>query len=212
MTRSAALPTRRSVTGLMLLGIGLFCGPVLAQTATPDSLGQAADLPPEINPVAADLSPEPVDIWDTGVSPTGAVLMSPLFPGWGQLYTGNSWRAALAFGAEMYFWTNLIVRDQRARRGRRFATNFLEDSANYQYYNAVAEEDWNQMRDFAWWSGGALLIIALDAYVGAHLFNFDEDPVPMPDQWDDTFGIPGADMPGGAPAPQLTVFRWRKTF
>ncbi len=206
------MPIRRPIPAILLLGICLAWGPAHGQTAAPDSLGRTATLPPGINPVAADLAPEPVDIWDTGVSPTGAVLMSPLFPGWGQLYTENSWRAALAFGAEMYFWTNLIVRDQRARRGRLFAAEFPEDSPNYRYYNAVAEEDWNQMRDFAWWSGGALLIIALDAYVGAHLFDFDQDPVPVPDRWEDTFGIPGGDLPGGAPTPQLTVFQWRKTF
>ena len=54
------------------------------------------------------------------------------------------------------------------------------DDPNYDRYNAIAEESWEQMRDFAWWSGGTLLIIALDAYVGAHLFNFDQDPVPVP--------------------------------
>ena len=160
---------------------------------------------------AADPPPQ-VDTWDTGVNPTTAVLMTPLFPGWGQLYTRNSWRAALAFGTEMYFWTSLIARDQRARRDRDFARNFVEGTVNSDYYNEVAQEDWNQMRDFAWWSGGALLIIALDAYVGGHLFNFDQDPIPVPNNWDDAFDPPGTDMPGGSLGPSLTVFQWRKTF
>ncbi len=156
--------------------------------------------------------PDSADIWNTGVSPTAAVLMSPVFPGWGQLYTRNSWRAALAFGAEMYFWTNLIARDQRARRSKRFADNFVEGTPNDVFYKAVADEDWKQMRDFVWWSGGSLLILALDAYVGAHLFNFDRDPLPVPDHWQDVFDPPGGNLPGSGSGPQVTLFQWRKTF
>jgi len=155
---------------------------------------------------------EQPDTWSTGVSPTGAVLMTPLFPGWGQLYADNSWRAALAFGAEMYFWSNMLTRDRRAVQAREFAATFPEGSADRNYYDNVAEENWEQMRDFAWWSGGALLIIALDAYVGAHLYNFDEDPIPVPDRWDDMFGYAGDSLPGLDPGPMVTVFRWRKTF
>ena len=140
------------------------------------------------------------------------MLRSLVFPGWGQLYTRNSWRAALAFGAEMYFWTNLIARDQRARRDRQFADTFEDGSVNDVYYLAVGDEDWKQMRDFAWWSGGALLILALDAYVGAHLFNFDQDPIPVPDHWQDVFDTAGSGPAGGGPGPQVTLLQWRTTF
>lgn len=153
-----------------------------------------------------------VDLWRTGVSPTGAVLMTPLFPGWGQLYADNSWRGALAFGVEMFYWTNLLSRDRQAVRARDFAQTFESGSANRERYDAIAEENWEQMRDFAWWSGGVLLIIALDAYVGAHLFQFDENPVPVPNRWDDQFGPVGGDMPGVQQPLTLTVFQWRKTF
>lgn len=160
----------------------------------------------------ATVEPEPVNMWDTGVSATGAVVMTPLFPGWGQLYAENSWRGALGFGVQMYFWTNMLSRDRQAVRARDFANTFDPDDPNYDRYNAVAEESWEQMRDFAWWSGGTLLIIALDAYVGAHLFNFDSDPVPVPDRWDDTFGPVGASVPGAGEPLTVTVFQWRKTF
>ena len=33
----------------------------------------------------------------------------------------GGWRAALAFGAEMYFWSNLLSRDRQARRDLEFA-------------------------------------------------------------------------------------------
>ena len=193
-------------------------GLAMAQTMAdiPDSALIAelpADLPAELpEPTPGALEIEEVDLWSTGVSPTRAVLATPLFPGWGQLYSDNFWKAGLAFGTEMYFWTNILNRDRQAVRARDFANTFPPDDPNYDRYNAIAEESWEQMRDFAWWSGGVLLIIALDAYVGAHLFNFDQDPVPVPDRWDDTFGRVGDSMPGTADGPSLVVFQWRKAF
>jgi hypothetical protein len=182
--------------------------PVTVEVPTAvDSTAAALELP-----LPATVDPEPVNMWDTGVSATAAVVMTPLFPGWGQLYAENSWRGALGFGVQMYFWTNMLSRDRQAVRARDFANSLGPDDPNYDRYYAVAEESWEQMRDFAWWSGGTLLIIALDAYVGAHLFNFHSDPVPVPDRWDDTFGPVGASMPGAGEPLTVTVFQWRKTF
>ncbi|MBK7769977.1 MAG: hypothetical protein IPI48_05445 [bacterium] len=135
--------------------------------------------------------PAALNLWATGVNATGAVVMTPLFPGWGQLYADGGWRAALAFGAEMYFWSNLLSRDRQARRDLEFADTLPEGDLRHAFVVNLATEHKEQMRDFVWWSGGALLIIALDAYVGAHLFNFDEDAVPVPDRWEDVFGPVG---------------------
>ena len=178
----------------------------------PDSLVSDELLAEVPQPSVAALKVEEVDLWSTGVSPTRAVLMTPLFPGWGQLYSDNSWKAALAYGSEMYFWTNILSRDRQAVRARDLANTFPPDDPNYTRYNDIAEESWEQMRDFAWWSGGVLLIIALDAYVGAHLFNFDRDPVPVPDRWDDTFGPVGQGVGISDPGPTMVVFQWRKKF
>lgn len=155
----------------------------------------------------------PVDLWDTGVDATGAVLMTPLFPGWGQLYADGGWRAALAFGAEMYFWSNLLSRDRQARRDLEYAATLPEGDGGRTFAESLAAEHHEQMKDFVWWSGGALLIIALDAYVGAHLFNFDQDAVPVPDRWEDVFGPVGSGPAVSAGAgPEVTVFQWRKGF
>lgn len=197
--------------------------PAIPAVAAPDSLAAAgadsatapalpADLKRRVKAQAAAGEPK-VDLWDTGVNATGAVLMTPLFPGWGQLYAGGGWRAALAFGTEMYFWSNLLARDRMERRDRDFAATLAANSSDLPFVEAMAAEHRAQMQDFVWWSGGALLIIALDAYVGAHLFNFDRDPVPVPDHWQDVFGPVGAGAPGLAPAgPEVTVFQWRKGF
>ena len=222
--RISARRTRHLLVALVLLPGLVVPFPVRAQDqvapaedptpATVDTMATVvADTQavPSPNPVALELEPE-VDLWDTGVSPTAAVLMTPVFPGWGQLYAENSWRGALSFGIELFYWTKMLSADRRAVRARDFARNFEADDPNYTFYNNVAEENWEQMRDWAWWSAGVLLIIALDAYVGAHLFQFDEDPVPVPDRWDEQFGVAGGDMPGTRQPLTVTVFQWRKTF
>ena len=193
----------------------LLSASALAQEDAPSPEGAAdADstqsAPPPPNEQAVAFSGP--DTWDTGVSPTGAVLMTPLFPGWGQLYTDNSWRAALAFGVEMFYWSNMLMRDRRAIRANSFAMRFEAESAERRFYRAQADENWEQVRDFAWWSGGVLLIIALDSYVGAHLFDFDKDPLPVPNDWEGQFGYLGEDLPGVAAPPQLVVFQWGRRF
>lgn len=172
-------------------------------SATPDSV---------VGPVPALLAAEEVDLWSTGVSPAGAVLMSPIFPGWGQLYSENGWRGALSFGSQMWFWSRLVTRDQRAVRARNFAETFAAGDANRTLYNQIAEENWEQMRDYAWWSAGAMFIISLDAYVGSHLFNFDEDPVPVPNRYEDIFDQPGGSMPGSVEVYSIVVMQWQYRF
>ncbi|MBK8165759.1 MAG: hypothetical protein IPK64_07310 [bacterium] len=178
-----------------------------AGVATPDAA------PPQGEGSARAAELPAVNHWSTGVNATGAVLMTPLFPGWGQLYADGGWRAALAFGAEMYFWSNLLSRDRQARRDLDHAATLPEGDFGRSFAESLAVEHHEQMKDFVWWSGGALLIIALDAYVGAHLFNFDRDAVPVPDRWEDVFGPVGSGPAVNAGAgPEVTVFQWRKGF
>ena len=73
------------------------------------------------------------------VSPTLATVMSPVFPGWGQLYADNGWRGVLAFGAEMFYWSRLLMYDRKAERllDWRDAT---DNTAVQDFYWAQAEE------------------------------------------------------------------------
>lgn len=203
----------------IVLACAVIAGPARAQdpaaadsTAATAPVAATATAEPDTLDLPEIAQPEPVNLWSTGASPAGAVLMSPLFPGWGQLYTDSSWRAALAYGSQMWFWSRMLTRDRQAVRARHFAQSFEPDTINATYYNRLAEEDWEQMRDFAWWSGASLLIIALDAYVGAHLFHFDSDPVPVPNRWDEIFGPPGEQAPGSTDNLSMVVFQFGGRF
>ncbi len=159
----------------------------------------------------AVLRPPVPDFFDTGISGTTAVLMTPVMPGWGQLYAGNGWRAALAFGLEWYYWSNLLAHDRQASRVGEYSRT-LEPGGNRDFFAATAAEEYQIARDYAWWSGGAMLIMALDAYVGAKLFGFDHEALPMPDQWDKH---PAPELPepvGSHHMPTVTLWCWCVNF
>ncbi len=68
------------------------------------------------------------------------------------------------------------------------------------------------MRDFGWWSGGGLLIACLDAYVGALLYRFDEDEVPVPNRWQILTPAPVPDAATGGVEAGVLLFEWRSAF
>jgi hypothetical protein len=147
----------------------------------------------------------------TPVNATAAVLMSPIFPGWGQLYSDNGWRAVLAFGAEMWFWSRMLMYDRKAVRFKQYEDQATSETA-IAFYQTQIPEYWELMRDNAWWSGGALLIIAVDAYVDAHLHRFDEDPVPVPNNWEPGDQPQPIELPNRAAPPTMVVFGWSTDF
>jgi len=191
--------------------------------AAPAARGEPAGAPASLAPPAATAAPgasaEPVaprpaaaePPLPPGVSPTRAVLLTPLFPGWGQLYARSSWRAALAFGAETMYWTQLLKNDRKAERWSTMQRSLGPDAATRidDFYTVRVAEYRERVRDFAWWSLGALLIIALDAYVDANLYGFDQDPVPVPDHWD---ALPAGAAVAPAPDADFAVVLFRAGF
>lgn len=146
------------------------------------------------------------------ISPTAAVLMTPVFPGWGQLYGRNSWRAALAFGVEMFYLSHMFMNELKADRTQAFSETLPDGSPQRDAYAAQAEEFRERVRDFGWWAFAGLLIIALDAYVGAHLFQFEEDAIPVPDKWPDPDELRSQSAYGLTLETTQVVFQWRLSF
>ena len=95
-------------------------------------------------------------------NPTGAMVRSILFPGWGQLYNGKWFKALIVFGAEAGFIGMAVYYNQKAHDDQLSALEreFYADQRNTNY----------------WRTGVAILISMLDAYVDAHLSDFDESP------------------------------------
>jgi hypothetical protein len=96
-------------------------------------------------------------------SPTLSVALSGVFPGGGQLYTGNYLKAA-AFAAGLgYIGYHYRQEDLAAKR----APNA------YEWW----DHDWER-RKYKWWFIGVWLVSLADAYVDAHLYKFDDQAEP----------------------------------
>ncbi len=99
-------------------------------------------------------------------SPWGAVLRSAVLPGWGQIYTKNYWKAPViwvAGGILIYNWkrNNDLYYDYR----RYYAQGLVSKSVRDNYRDS---------RDmYAVYTILAYMLNLVDAYVDAHLFDFD---------------------------------------
>ncbi len=109
-------------------------------------------------------------------SPLGALFRSLALPGWGQIYVHQYWKAPLFFGgaAVMYYYTFKHHKD------------FLDYSRQYDdvakinpndpklYFLRIRRENSRDNRDISiFFLVGVYGLSMLDAYVDAHLFNFD---------------------------------------
>jgi len=108
-------------------------------------------------------------------SPWGAVLRSAIIPGWGQLYTKSYWKIPIIFGIGGYFvyeWmqNDKLYQDYRDQYDKSFTPT--NPYGNQQLKNI--REFYRDQRDaFAWYIGLLYLLNLVDAYVDAHLYDFD---------------------------------------
>ncbi|HUU44456.1 MAG TPA: hypothetical protein VM118_01880 [Acidobacteriota bacterium] len=88
-------------------------------------------------------------------SPTGALLRSVAFPGWGQWSNGKKKKAAVYFAVETFFITKALIWRHRAREsGIDFTTfDFARDRRNFYY----------------WLTGFTIFISMFDAYGDRYL-------------------------------------------
>ncbi len=93
--------------------------------------------------------------------PTGAMLRSLILPGWGQFYNGKWFKGILIGGAEIGFLTNAIVLNQYLQSA--------ETEIDRNYY-------WENRNLSIWLLGATILYSMADAYVDAHMADFEASP------------------------------------
>lgn len=106
-------------------------------------------------------------------SPSGAMLRSLVFPGWGQLYT-ESYLKAGAFGVAAVSVGSIIVwnHGKYSDAAERYDALSISDPLKEKIFKE--KEFYRDQRDVAGlWLLGVYALAAVDAYVGAHLFDFD---------------------------------------
>jgi len=97
-------------------------------------------------------------------NPSGAMLRSLVFPGWGQFYNEKYLKSLIVFGIEAGFAASISYQNDQVKR---FAKK--DDIEAEKFYR-------NNRNRLIWWLAGIVLVSMGDAYVDAHLFHYDISP------------------------------------
>lgn len=117
---------------------------------------------------------------DTGAfkmtkSPTEAIILSTLLPGAGQVYLGQTWKVPIIWGIAGTFLYGALVQNGRYHEWADSTNAALaRDDAYHSVVYANRREWYRDDRD-KWWIYLGLTYVAniLDAYIAAHLYDFD---------------------------------------
>lgn len=106
-------------------------------------------------------------------SPTQAILYSLLLPGMGQLYVESYWKVPLFVGASGTL-IYLIVDNNKKFNNLEKQWKILDDTDPNKSRLKLEKEYYRDQRDMdAFYLFGVYVISAIDAYVGAHLYDFN---------------------------------------
>jgi hypothetical protein len=117
----------------------------------------------------------PADTLIERKSPMGALLRSVAFPGWGQFYNKKYTKAVVVFGAETTFITLAAIEWSRMNKHKK---NFQNPDYPDRYWEFEQFKFYEDRRNtFLWITAGIVFLSMFDAYVDAHLYNFDREQV-----------------------------------
>ncbi|MDH4222300.1 MAG: DUF5683 domain-containing protein [candidate division Zixibacteria bacterium] len=108
-------------------------------------------------------------------SPMGALFRSIVLPGWGQLYNQKYFKSALVFGVETTFLALMIIEWDRMSDHKQ-----LYDSLPLEHPDKFLEYEqykfYEDRKNLFLWSVLATVFVSMfDAYVDAHLYDFDKE-------------------------------------
>lgn len=101
-------------------------------------------------------------------SPWGAVARSAIIPGWGQFYNESYWKIPIIWGTAAWFVYNWIDNDKLYNDYKS-----LYQTTENEYYRRLRNFYRDQRDNFTIYMGLLYLLNLIDAYVDAHLFDFN---------------------------------------
>lgn len=108
-------------------------------------------------------------------SPTKALIMSSILPGLGQFYNESYWKIPIIYGLSAFFIYEYIDYNKKFKDyNTKFEASVTPDNPYGSYYLKSYREYYRDKRDaFIWYGGFLYLINIADAFVDAHLYNFN---------------------------------------
>jgi hypothetical protein len=124
---------------------------------------------------AQEVEPAPDSIKVKKINPSGALFRSAFIPGWGQFYNKKYIKATVIAGLEIYLINGVYTNWKDANRHKDNFTSADDDPE----YQAVEFAEYERALDrrgaFSWFLAAAIFYSMFDAYVDAHLSNFDQE-------------------------------------
>lgn len=106
-------------------------------------------------------------------SPTGAIYRSLILPGWGQWYVESYWKAPIFFAAAAGLTGAIIWNQVKFNEQAKLLDGMALNDPDYEI-TKLRREFYRDNRDMSgFYLIGVYVLAAVDAYVGAHLFDFD---------------------------------------
>ncbi len=106
-------------------------------------------------------------------SPWGAVIRSAVFPGLGQIYNHSYWKAPIVWGLMGWFGYNWWQNDKDYKEYQKLYLETVQRGNENFLYKRIREFYRDQRDLFAIYLGLTYFLNMVDAYVDAHLFNFE---------------------------------------
>ncbi len=136
----------------------------------PDTVGGFADFKNDSVIIQHSIKSESSEFRPTK-SPMLALGLSTVLPGTGQIYTEDYFKTVLIWGVGTYWIYEWI---QLNKKYQDFRSRYIQTS-NEQYLRL--RDFYRDERDkFAWFLGALYVLNLIDAYAGAHLYDFDVSP------------------------------------
>lgn len=111
---------------------------------------------------------------ETTKNPNKAALYSAIFPGGGQLYNHAWWKAGAVVGVQSYLISAAIYNKDKQEDYKKLAEN-TTDQFQQQIYQSKSKTYRDKFNNDLWWIGITAGLSILDAYVDAHLYNFESE-------------------------------------
>jgi len=106
-------------------------------------------------------------------SPTTAMFASLIFPGLGQIYVENYWRAVAFTGGAVFLWYSVISEHKIYKDEQKKLYSFEDkNSDEYRATKIHIENVINNRDRNALYLIGVYTLAIIDAYAGAHLYDF----------------------------------------
>jgi hypothetical protein len=105
------------------------------------------------------------------------VGLSAAVPGLGQFYNHDYWKVPVIWGVGGYWVYEWIRQNDRTREFRdAYEASLASPGGGNETYKSLRDFYRDDRDRFAWFLGGLYVLNLVDAYVGAHLYDFDVSP------------------------------------